>query len=105
MKLPGECCIPFDDVADTFEGLVQSTFPELMHPSFDPEIFTVRAILTPKNEDVDSINQVLINQFPGQSAIYTSFDSVVDDNCSNYPLEFLNTLCPGGRNEPAQVGA
>lgn len=62
----------------------------------DPDIFTNRAILTPKNEYVDSVNKVLIEHFPGESIVYKSFDSVVDDNCRNYPVEFLNTLSLGG---------
>ncbi|XP_074318422.1 uncharacterized protein LOC141655232 [Silene latifolia] len=54
------------------------------------------AILTPRNSDVDAVNKLLIEKFPGDSYCYKSFDSVVDD-CSNvYPAEFLNTLCPPG---------
>ena len=58
-----------------------------------------RAILTPKNEDVDSINEQIINIFPGDARVFLSADSVEDKNevhLGLYPVEFLNTLTPSG---------
>ncbi|XP_074298384.1 uncharacterized protein LOC141629254 [Silene latifolia] len=60
------------------------------------DIFTDRAILTPRNNNVDLINKLLIEKFPGREYIYKSFDRVIDDSCNVYPSEFLNTLCPPG---------
>jgi ATP-dependent DNA helicase PIF1 len=48
------------------------------------------------NQDIDSINTVLIDKFPGRSVIYKSFDSVLDDHYNIYPTEFINKLAPGG---------
>ncbi|KAK9665722.1 hypothetical protein RND81_14G131200 [Saponaria officinalis] len=70
--------------------------PEIMRGNFESEIFTTRAILTPMNEDVDSLNTLLIEKFPGQAVTYKSFDTMLDDNCNIYPAEFINKLCPGG---------
>lgn len=61
----------------------------------DPSIFTNRVILTPKNEDVDLINQIIVDT-PGKAVLFKSLDSITDDDCNNYPVEFLNTLCSGG---------
>ncbi|XP_021737552.1 uncharacterized protein LOC110704077 [Chenopodium quinoa] len=63
---------------------------------FSPDIFRERAILTPLNDAVDSINAFLIDKFPGETAIYRSFDSILDNNCAIYPTEFLNQLAPSG---------
>src|SRR6266540_596046 len=58
-----------------------------------------RAILTPKNEDVDSINEQIINIFPGEAKEFLSADSVEDKDevhLGLYLIEFLNTLIPSG---------
>ncbi|XP_074303771.1 uncharacterized protein LOC141638263 [Silene latifolia] len=69
---------------------------EIQEQTFSTDIFTERAILTPRNNDVDSINRMLIDKFPGQIHIYKNFDNVIDDNSNLYPAEFLNSLCPLG---------
>ncbi|XP_074300562.1 ATP-dependent DNA helicase pfh1-like [Silene latifolia] len=71
-------------------------FPELDLDTFDSEIFTTREILTPLNDDVDARNSVLIEKFPSQAVTYKSHDSMLDDNCKVYPVEFINKLNPGG---------
>ncbi|XP_074282635.1 uncharacterized protein LOC141607174 [Silene latifolia] len=76
--------------------LAALAFPELAFGTFDPNLFTDRAILTPLNDDVDAINDALIDQFPGQSVTYTSHDSMLDNTCAVYPAEFINKLNPGG---------
>ncbi|XP_074284205.1 ATP-dependent DNA helicase pfh1-like [Silene latifolia] len=76
--------------------LAALTFPELAQGTFDTNLFTNRAILTPLNDDVDAINDALIEQFPGQAVTYTSYDSMLDDTCAVYPAEFINKLNPGG---------
>ncbi|XP_021737158.1 uncharacterized protein LOC110703673 [Chenopodium quinoa] len=81
---------------DPINHLATTTFPKLEHAAFSPDIFTERAILTPLNDAVVSINTVLINKFPGNSVIYKSFESMLDDNCAIYPTEFLNQLAHGG---------
>ncbi|XP_073038006.1 uncharacterized protein [Primulina eburnea] len=55
-----------------------------------------RAIITPKNVDVDNINQMLILKFPGEEKEYTFWDSVEDDNHNPFQEEFLNSLSPSG---------
>src|SRR6266542_1566298 len=58
-----------------------------------------RAILTPKNEDVDSINEQIINIFSEEAKEFLSADSVEDKDevhLGLYPIEFLNTLTPSG---------
>ena len=42
------------------------------------------------------LNEKLIEMFPGESRIYYSFDSIVDDTQNYYQEEFLNMLTPNG---------
>ncbi|XP_074296881.1 uncharacterized protein LOC141627538 [Silene latifolia] len=96
VNLPPQLILHPNGTTCPVELLVDSVFPEVKHTSFSPDIFTDRAILTPRNNDVDLINKLLIEKFPGQEYIYKSFDRVIDDSCNVYPSEFLNTLCPPG---------
>ncbi|XP_074293400.1 uncharacterized protein LOC141620425 [Silene latifolia] len=87
---------PTDGGPDPINEITSVAFPELDLIEFSSDIFTTRAILTPMNEDVDAINSVLIDKFPGEPVIYKSYDTVLDDKCNIYPAEFVNKLCPGG---------
>jgi hypothetical protein len=57
-----------------------------------------RAILTPKNDDVDMLNAYACSIFPGEPFVYKSADTIdaADDNTNLYPTEFLNSLNPSG---------
>jgi len=64
-----------------------------------------KAILTPLNEDVDSINTAIMNRFdlttpngpPAQRRTYHNADSVVQGEQRRvYPIEFLNSLSMSG---------
>ncbi|XP_074313490.1 uncharacterized protein LOC141648664 [Silene latifolia] len=96
VQLPPDLILEANETQCPLTVLVESVFPEVQQTDFSPSIFTGRAILTPRNNDVDSINALLIDKFPGKEYVYKSFDSVIDDNSNVYPAEFLNTLCPPG---------
>ncbi|XP_035232079.1 ATP-dependent DNA helicase pif1-like, partial [Stegodyphus dumicola] len=58
-----------------------------------------RAILCPKNSDVDKLNDDVLNIIEGNDTTYLSVVSVVADNkasANNFPTEFLNSLSPSG---------
>jgi hypothetical protein len=55
-----------------------------------------RAILSTKNDNVDAVNAIMIERYPGDEKVYYSFDSVDDDKRNNYPLDFLNSITPNG---------
>ena len=55
-----------------------------------------RAILSTRNEHVDSLNSMMIAKFPEKEKIYYSHDSVDDDLANNHPLDFLNSITPNG---------
>ncbi|XP_010687343.1 uncharacterized protein LOC104901452 [Beta vulgaris subsp. vulgaris] len=94
--LPSEIVRNPGENEDPINEITSVAFPKLDMNIFTTDIFITRAILTPMNDDVDSINTVLIEKFPGQAVIYKSFDTILDDNCVVYPTEFINKLCSGG---------
>lgn len=56
-----------------------------------------RAVLTTKNTIVDTINESMVEQCPGEPHTYCSVDSVLDDKeAALFPTEFLNSLTPSG---------
>ncbi|KAK2645253.1 hypothetical protein Ddye_020448 [Dipteronia dyeriana] len=55
-----------------------------------------RAILTPTNDYVDEINNLLIHKFLGHAVKYYSFDETLDKTEQGFQEDFLNTLTPNG---------
>ncbi|KAK9666569.1 hypothetical protein RND81_14G194600 [Saponaria officinalis] len=96
VELPGNIVRSTENAAvDPLIEITSTIFDEPQQGTSNPEIFTTRAILTPMNEDVDALNSVLIEKFPGNANSYKSFDTMLDDNCNVYPAEFISKLCPG----------
>jgi ATP-dependent DNA helicase PIF1 len=65
----------------------------------DAEGFAQRAILCPRNEDADLINEELLSLLVGESICYPNCDSIEDEtqeDANNYQLEFLNSQTPSG---------
>ena len=60
-----------------------------------PEVGS-KAILTPKNNDVEYLNKLAINMMSGDSLICYSTDSIDNDDSGNtsmlYPSEFINSI-------------
>ncbi|TKW30492.2 hypothetical protein SEVIR_2G043401v4 [Setaria viridis] len=94
--LPTNICVqhtPDDNGLDTLIENIYQTDNALLK---DPKYITSRAILSTRNDCVDSINLKNIECFQGDEIVYHSFDSVEDDPHNYYPPEFLNTLTPNG---------
>ncbi|XP_073035205.1 uncharacterized protein [Primulina eburnea] len=77
IKLPDSIIIPWEG-EQSIQMLIDSVFPNMTNHVNDENYMVNRAIITPKNVDVDNINQMLILKFPGQEKEYTSWDSVED---------------------------
>jgi ATP-dependent DNA helicase PIF1 len=89
---------------DTIDSLVDEVYGDLgcfIDSQSCNEHITQRAILTPLNEDVDSINTAIMNRFdlttldgtPAQRRTYHNVDSIVQGEQKGvYPTEFLNSL-------------
>ena len=78
-------------------SLANWTFPNLLANYNDREYMSNRAILCPKNDEVDYVNSKILAVLPAEEKIYYSADSVgSDDNPANFPVEFLNSQTCNG---------
>lgn len=106
IRIRPEMVCPADEAGvDRVEDLIKEVYGGLQsitNPAARAAFITERAILTPRNEDVDRINKLIIEQAdlttPGQQPAaprrcYLSADAVVQtEQQGHYPLEFLNKL-------------
>ncbi|KAG6514057.1 hypothetical protein ZIOFF_024396 [Zingiber officinale] len=95
IRLPETMIIPWEG-EQSMKQLIDFVFPNMMENVNDADYMVGRAIITPKNVDVDIINDILISNFPGEEKEYISWDSVEDDNNNFFQEEFLNSLTPSG---------
>jgi hypothetical protein len=80
----------------TINNLIEKVFPKLEANCSSADYMRERAILSTKNDNVDAVNTIMIERYPGDEKVYYSFDSVDDDKRNNYPLDFLNSITPNG---------
>ena len=79
--------------------LVESVFDDFS--SNDPAYWYERAILCPKNNDVQKINDIISSRLPHDEHVFLSIDNIVSEEPNDpahtlYPPEFLNSLEPSG---------
>ncbi|KAG8364793.1 hypothetical protein BUALT_Bualt18G0035700 [Buddleja alternifolia] len=86
IQLPQSMVIPWKGKQSIYQ-LIDSVFPNMVDHVNDADYMVSRAIITPRNIDVDNINQMLIGLFPGEERVYTSWNSVEDDNNNLYTAE------------------
>ena len=105
IEIPEEMCMVIDERSrespnaerDCMKKLANHVYPDLDQNHLKPSWMNGRAILAPTNKQVDVINNLISDSFPGQSVILTSSDEVVNpDDLQRYNTEYLNTLTPSG---------
>lgn len=80
-------------MVNTKDALIESIFPDLQANYINHAWLRERAILAPKNIDVDAINFKIQQSLPGNEILFKSINTVTDpDEAVNYPVEFLNSL-------------
>jgi len=92
---PDDIMLEYND-DQSIDTLIDHVFPDLAKNCTSVSYMRERAILSTRNEYVDSLNAMMIGKFPGNEKIYYSHDSVDDDSTNNYPLDFLNSITPNG---------
>ena len=93
ISIPGNFC----NVVKSVEELKSSVFPNIQTHFKDHKWLCERAILAPKNVNVNAINLEIQQQLPGETTLYKSIDTATDtDAAVQYPTEFLNSLEPSG---------
>lgn len=102
IKIPKEFLIMPPKNAIT--SLIETIYPNLATRFKDTYYLSERAVLTPTNEVVDNVNDVVVSMVPGHEKEYLSCDRIArtpnmhDSYEILYPVEFLNSL--NGNNFP-----
>ena len=86
-----------DSETKAIQALTDHVYPNLKTDIFIPGWMDGRAILAPTNKQVDLINNLIMDSFPGQPSILTSSDELSNaDDLSRFNIEYLNSLSPSG---------
>ncbi|XP_049315847.1 uncharacterized protein LOC125779250 [Bactrocera dorsalis] len=87
----------FSIIVSSKEELIDRVFPNIAQNHNNHDWLRERAILAPKNVNVNEINFHIQEKLPGNSETYKSIDTAMnDEDAVNYPVEFLNSLEPPG---------
>lgn len=83
----------FCNFVSTKEELINKVFPNIIANHKNYDWLSERAILAAKNKDVDHLNCTIQKQIVGSLHSFKSIDCVTnEDEATNYPTEFLNSL-------------
>ncbi|XP_037943142.1 uncharacterized protein LOC119675992 [Teleopsis dalmanni] len=83
----------FCNFVSSKDELINEVFPNIIDNHKNKKWLSKRAILAPKNKDVNDLNFVIQNQIVGTLHTFKSIDCVTnEEEASNYPTEFLNSL-------------
>ncbi|MCO5566472.1 hypothetical protein L7F22_020149 [Adiantum nelumboides] len=87
---------------NSLQGLIDCIYGDLETLSCHATFFKDRAILAPRNKDVDAINNLVLKKFLGTYKECVSADLVCESDCDNilFTIEFLNSLDLGGGFPP-----
>ena len=105
IEIPEEMCLKIepkslknpDAEKNAMKALADHVYPNLEKNIAMPGWMDGRTILAPTNKQVDAINNLITDNFPGQPRILTSSDEVVNpDDLHRFNTEYLNSLDPSG---------
>ena len=105
IEIPEDMCMEIsqktfkdpDSESRAMQKLADHVYPSLSKNFMKPGWMDGRAILAPTNKQVDSINNLIADTFPGEPIIMTSSDELVNaDDLQRFNIEYLNTLDPSG---------
>ena len=86
-----------DSEKRAIQGLAEHVYPNLKQNLKKPGWMDGRAILAPTNKQVDAINNLITEAFPGSPSVLTSSDELFNpEDLSRFNTEYLNSLNPSG---------
>ncbi|KAG5580030.1 hypothetical protein H5410_050657 [Solanum commersonii] len=94
IEIPRNFIIPYTIEIESLNQLFRATYPNISTFFSDLSSITSRVILTTKNDFVNEINDMLIQQLSNDAKIYTAIDETLEaaDQCQFE--DFLHTLNP-----------
>ena len=84
---------------NTVSSLIDAIYPNIDTPNHSNQYFLERIILSFTNKNVNALNKIVFNRFPGPSQTFHSTNFIPvseqiekDDSMLNYPVEHLNEI-------------
>ncbi|XP_027108916.2 uncharacterized protein [Coffea arabica] len=96
ISLCKDMIIPYDGKEASLNRLIESVFGDLNIYASDPYQMINRCILSPTNNAVDDVNQIIIDRFPKDPHVYISSDRTLNEKDQGDYEDFLNSLSPKG---------
>ena len=105
VEIPEEMCIgikPNSKTNPSSEKDAMKSLADHVYPNINENFEKIgwmdgRAILAPTNKQVDQLNNLITDMFPGKPAVLSSSDEVINpDDFQRYNVEYLNTLSTSG---------
>ena len=105
VEIPEDMCLKIESNTpknpeaekNSMNNLKEHVYPYLSKNFNQPGWMEGRAILAPTNKQVDQLNNLIADSFPGQPVVLTSSDELINpDDFQRYNYEYLNSLCPSG---------
>ena len=105
IEIPDDICMEIvpkslkDPNSETksMKELAEHVFPNLIKNFENPRWMEGRAILAPTNKQVNDINNMITDFFPGQPHVLASSDELVNPaDLARFNIEYLNSLDPSG---------
>ncbi|KAJ1701662.1 hypothetical protein LUZ63_001441 [Rhynchospora breviuscula] len=99
IKIPD--CFLVPNNGDAEQAIIGAVYSDLQSNLHNDQYYQVRAIITPKNDAVTTLNETILKTIPGQQSDYLSYDTiqgcdnVVEDLHTMYPPDILNTITVG----------
>ena len=92
IKLPNNIISNTTNINEFFNEIYQNLEDNLSNCKY----FYEKIILTTLNKDVNDINAIGINKFPGEMQTFKSVDSPLQGDECIYTTEYLNSITPNG---------
>lgn len=92
ITFPSSMILPSLEAVDPLQQLIDFGFLQFHKYSTDALSMMDCTILSPKNENTDEINELLIKKFPRNMQEYLSIDETIDTNQQSQYEDFLNSL-------------
>lgn len=96
ITLPSFLALQLTKATPALDQLIEFVFPTITTNKFQQISLSSSAILTPKNDAVDEISEIITTKFHGEDQFYLSFDETTDKAQEGLYIDFINSLTPPG---------
>ncbi|KAJ1686117.1 hypothetical protein LUZ63_017507 [Rhynchospora breviuscula] len=100
IKMPSEILLPV--TAEPCTSIISATYTDIKSNYQNIQYLHDRAIVTPTNQDADTINSIITDMIPGKPFVYLSSDSIQEKETmaeklrDMYLADYLRLLSPNG---------